>query len=74
MTDKIKGTVKWFNAKKGYGFIIANNEDYFVHFREIQCSGFRTLLEGSEVTFIAQESDKGPQALNVEPLNNQAAN
>ncbi|MCE3045773.1 MULTISPECIES: cold-shock protein [Legionella] len=74
MTDKIKGKVKWFNAKKGYGFIMANNEDYFVHFREIQCTGFRTLIEGSEVTFVAEHTVRGPQALNVEVTGSETRN
>ncbi|KTD51380.1 stress protein, member of the CspA-family [Legionella quinlivanii] len=74
MTDKIKGKVKWFNAKKGYGFIMANNEDYFVHFREIQCTGFRTLIEGSEVTFVAEHTARGPQALNVEITGSETRN
>jgi CspA family cold shock protein len=62
----MKGTVKWFNDSKGYGFIASpRGEDVFVHFSAIQAEGFRTLSEGEQVEFEVQESDKGPQAANV---------
>ncbi len=62
----MKGTVKWFNDTKGYGFIQnPEGEDVFVHFSAIQGEGFRTLKEGEEVEFEVLESDKGPQATNV---------
>jgi len=62
----MKGTVKWFNDSKGYGFIKnPQGEDVFVHFSAIQADGFRTLSEGEEVEFEVRESDKGPQAANV---------
>ena len=62
----MKGTVKWFNDSKGYGFIQnAQGEDVFVHFSAIQAEGFRTLSEGEEVEFEVRESDRGPQAANV---------
>ena len=62
----MKGTVKWFNDSKGYGFIKnAQGEDVFVHFSAIQVDGFRTLAEGEEVEFEVQESERGPQAANV---------
>ena len=65
----LKGTVKWFNAKKGFGFIHAENgEDVFVHYSNIQKDGYKTLNEGEEVTFEIIEGDKGPQAINVKPL------
>jgi CspA family cold shock protein len=62
----LKGTVKWFNAKKGYGFIHAENgEDVFVHFSNIEKEGYKTLNEGESVTFEIIEGEKGPQAINV---------
>jgi CspA family cold shock protein len=61
-----KGTVKWFNAAKGYGFIQrASGEDVFVHFSAIQMSGYRTLEEGTEVEFEVKRGPKGLQAENV---------
>ena len=61
-----KGTVKWFNAEKGFGFITSEEgKDLFVHFSEIQKEGFKTLEEGQHVTFDIKESQKGPQAANV---------
>jgi CspA family cold shock protein len=62
----MKGTVKWFNDSKGYGFIKdQKGEDVFVHFSAIQADGFRTLSEGEEVEFEVRESDRGLQAANV---------
>lgn len=67
MSNKIKGTVKWFNESKGYGFISREGgPDLFVHFSNIQSSGFRTLKEGQAVTFTEGTGQKGPQAENVE--------
>ena len=62
-----KGTVKWFNSEKGFGFIKNNEsgEDVFVHFTGIVSEGFRTLDEGQEVTFDITEGNRGPQAVNV---------
>jgi len=61
-----KGTVKWFNEKKGYGFIEQEDgQDIFVHFSSITMSGFKTLVEGDEVSFDVEESDRGPVAKNV---------
>ena len=61
------GTVKWFNAEKGFGFIEVEGEnDVFVHFSAIQGDGFKTLEEGQAVTFDVEDSDRGPQAVNVE--------
>jgi len=63
---KEKGTVKWFNAAKGYGFIQRENgEDVFVHFSAIQTEGYRTLDEGSRVEFEVTKGPKGLQATNV---------
>lgn len=61
-----QGTVKWFNADKGFGFIERDGaDDVFVHFSAIQTDGFKTLEEGQAVTFDVEESDRGPQATNV---------
>ena len=61
-----QGTVKWFNEKKGFGFITADNgNDVFVHHTSIREDGFRTLEEGQSVTFDIVEGPKGPQASNV---------
>lgn len=61
-----KGTVKWFNDAKGYGFISqSDGEDVFVHFSAIAGDGFRTLSEGDEVEFELDQTEKGPQATNV---------
>ncbi|GGC99072.1 cold-shock protein [Pontibacillus chungwhensis BH030062] len=60
------GTVKWFNAEKGYGFIqVEGGNDVFVHFSAIQEEGFKTLEEGQSVSFEIVEGDRGPQAANV---------
>jgi cold shock protein len=61
------GTVKWFNAEKGFGFIsVEGEDDVFVHFSAINSDGFKTLEEGQEVTFEVVQGAKGPQASNVE--------
>ena len=64
------GTVKWFNADKGFGFITPDEggKDLFVHFSAIQGSGYRSLDEGAKVEYEAQQGDKGPQAANVSLL------
>jgi cold shock protein len=63
------GTVKWFNADKGYGFIQPESgEDVFVHFSAIQTSGYRSLNEGQTVEFDVAQGPKGPQAANVRPI------
>ena len=63
------GTVKWFNAKKGYGFISdENGDDIFVHFSALNMSGFKVLEEGDKVEFEVIEGEKGPQAANVTNL------
>ena len=62
-----KGTVKWFNAEKGFGFISREDgSDVFVHFFAITMDGFKTLEEGQEVQFEVVEGEKGPQATNVQ--------
>jgi CspA family cold shock protein len=60
------GTVKWFNAEKGFGFIsVQGEDDVFVHFSAINSEGFKTLEEGQEVQFEVVQGAKGPQAANV---------
>ena len=62
----MKGTVKWFNAKKGFGFISdENGNDVFVHLSALQMDGFKVLDEGEEVEFDVVNGEKGPQASNV---------
>ncbi len=65
----MNGTVKWFNAEKGYGFITTEEgNDVFAHFSQIQKEGFKTLEEGQEVTFEVVQGDKGLQAENIETV------
>lgn len=61
------GSVKWFEDKKGFGFITpdGSNKDIFVHHTAIQGSGFKSLAEGQKVTFEIEQSEKGPRAANV---------
>jgi len=67
MNEKETGTVKWFNASKGYGFIGRDNgPDVFVHYTAIQSEGYRTLQEGQRVEFVVEKGPKGLQAANVE--------
>lgn len=64
-----KGTVKWFNNQKGYGFICdEQGNDLFVHFSGLKMDGFKTLEEGAQVEFDVTEGAKGPQAVNVTTL------
>jgi len=64
-----QGTVKWFNANKGYGFIKRDSgEDVFVHYREIAGEGFKSLDEGDRVQFEVQQGPKGLQAANVQKV------
>jgi len=68
MTERILGTVKWFNATKGYGFIgREEGDDVFVHFSAIQMEGYRRLKEGQKVEFTVEEGPKGLQAAEVVP-------
>ena len=66
----MKGTVKWFNDQKGYGFITPEDgsKDVFVHHSGIQAEGFKTLSENQQVEFETVDSDKGPKATNVKPI------
>mgnify|MGYP001179506561 CR=1 FL=1 len=64
----MKGTVKWFNSQKGYGFIVGEDgKDVFVHFSAIQVDGYKTLEEGQNVEYEIEETPRGPQAVNVVP-------
>ncbi len=67
--EKEKGTVKWFNESKGYGFIARESgDDVFVHYSAIQGDGFRTLNEGDRVEFVITQGQKGPAASDVTVL------
>ena len=69
MSERIVGTVKWFNGTKGYGFLARENgEDVFVHYTAIQMQGFRNLVEGQKVEFSIETGPNGLQAVNVTPL------
>ena len=67
-TGTQRGTVKWFNAKKGYGFITQGDEDIFVHYTGLNMEGYKSLDEGAEVTFDITEGKNGPQAINVDVM------
>lgn len=65
--SRLNGTVKWFNAEKGYGFITdENGQDVFVHYSAIQQEGFKSLEEGESVEFDVIQGERGPQAANVQ--------
>lgn len=69
MAEKEQGTVKWFNGAKGYGFLERDaGGDIFVHYSAIIAEGFRSLKEGQRVEFVVAESEKGPQAQDVNVL------
>jgi len=66
MTERIQGTVKWFNGDKGFGFIEREGgDDVFVHFNAIQGDGYKNLNEGDRVEFLVTQGQKGPQAQDV---------
>ncbi len=66
MSDKVTGTVKWFNETKGFGFIEqSSGPDVFAHFSAISGSGFKTLAEGQQVEFKVTNGQKGPQAEDI---------
>ncbi len=66
MSNVVKGTVKWFNETKGFGFIQQESgPDVFAHFSEITGSGFKTLAEGQKVEFSIAQGQKGPNAVNI---------
>lgn len=70
MSEQSTGTVKWFNAEKGFGFINQDNggADVFVHFRSITGDGYKSLNEGQKVSFDIEQGQKGLQAANVIPM------
>ncbi|MBN1537503.1 MAG: cold-shock protein [Anaerolineales bacterium] len=69
MSERITGTVKWFNSGKGYGFLAREGgADVFVHFSAIKADGFRTLQEGQQVEFSVEQGPKGLQAKDVVPF------
>lgn len=70
MSNKVTGTVKWFNEAKGFGFIAqdAGGQDVFAHYSAITGNGFKTLAEGQKVSFILAEGKKGPQAEEIEKI------
>jgi CspA family cold shock protein len=73
-TMAVKGTVKWFNESKGFGFIAREDGgDVFVHFSEIEGEGYKSLAEGEEVTFEVVDSPKGPKAAHVVKMERSAA-
>ncbi|MEG0283684.1 MAG: cold-shock protein [Erysipelotrichales bacterium] len=66
---KVTGTVKWFKSDKGFGFISGEDgKDVFAHFSQIEGDGFKTLDEGDKVSYNVVETDKGPQAENIEKI------
>ena len=66
MSERVTGTVKWFNGSKGYGFIARDGgEDVFVHYSAIEGDGFRNLHEGDQVEFSVEQGQKGPSAVAV---------
>ena len=70
MSEKVEGTVQWFNEAKGFGFIAQDNggQDVFAHYSAIQGNGFKTLAEGQKVSFILGDGKKGPQAEQIEAI------
>jgi CspA family cold shock protein len=68
-STKVIGLVKWFHPKKGYGFIVGpKQEDVFVHFSYVDMDGYRTLNKGQKVQYDLTQTDRGPQAHNVTPV------
>jgi cold shock protein len=71
MSERLTSKVKWFNNERGYGFILDPEDEtteYFVHYTSIEMDGFKTLKTGQEVSFELKETDKGIQAVNVQPV------
>jgi len=65
METKVNGTVRWFNTKKGFGFINYNNQDWFIHHKNINGEGFKNLLPDQNVSFEPSQSPKGKRAINL---------
>ena len=69
MSNSFQGTVKWFDPKKGYGFIERpDGDDIFCHFSSINIDGFKTLNNGQKVKFDIEKDDKGERAINIQPF------
>ena len=68
MSEKLEGTVKWFNSAKGFGFIDYQGKDYFVHFQSIIMDGYKRLTEGDKVTFSPTNTERGLAATEVEAI------
>lgn len=58
-TERLQGVCKWFDSKKGFGFVAADGKDYFVHYKAIAGTGFKNLEEGQKVSFLVKRGDKG---------------
>ena len=72
MSQRESGHVKWFNEKKGFGFIVnQQGDDIFVHYKDIQCTGFKTLHENDKVSFILDQGPKGLKAQEVQVVTEQ---
>jgi CspA family cold shock protein len=69
MSQRVKGTVRWFDGSKGYGYIQAQGQEVFVHYSAITGNGLKNLLEGEQVEFTLEEAFNGPQAVQVTRLN-----
>jgi CspA family cold shock protein len=69
MSQRVRGTVRWFDGSKGYGYISLQGQDVFVHYSAITGNGLKNLLEGDQVEFTVEESFNGPQAVQVTRLN-----
>ncbi|MGQ0601970.1 MAG: cold-shock protein [Anaerolineales bacterium] len=69
MSQRVKGTVRWFDGSKGYGYITLQGQDVFVHYSAITGNGLKNLLEGDQVEFTVEESFNGQQAVQVTRLN-----
>jgi CspA family cold shock protein len=67
MSDRLEGKVKWFNSTKGFGFIEADGQEYFVHFNAIKMDGYKRLDDGQQVVFSPSKTDRGLSAVDVEP-------
>lgn len=72
MPERVTGTVKWFNDEKGWGFIGSHLGDAFVHQSQVRKEGYRTLALGERVSFLMTQTDRGPQATDVQPLGPEA--
>lgn len=69
MAEALTGKVKWFNSKKGFGFITGDNsKDYFLHYSNIEMEGYKSLNENDKVEFESEETDKGVKAIKVKKI------